>query len=412
MKLARSLFGLGLCLISPGIILAKTTEVIDEAQLYKALQQASPGDEVLLRAGEWKDVELRVEGQGKPDAPIIVRAAQPGRTVLTGKSRVRIAGEHLVLDGICLHNITGLNTDWLEYRYDSKKLANNCIVRNCRLSEDENFKPEEGESRWIGIYGQGNRLEHCLIEGKRNRGATVVVWLGEKSLGEHVIQANHFGKRPRLGKNGGETLRIGDSKTRLQSARCLVESNRFERCDGETECVSNKSSDNIYRSNSFVEVQGTLTLRHGDRCLVEQNIFLGNMRSQTGGIRVIGEGHRVVGNYLEGLEGDGFQTGIVVLRGDPNALENGYHPVWDAVIEENVIVDCQHSVLLAYNDDPKASVLPSTTVFRGQKIIARSKLPPIEFETIGQPIFELPNGIEMRENLVKPKFSRFRLSKV
>ena len=67
------------------------------------------------------------------------------------------------------------------------------------------------------------------------------------------------------GRGGGlrlmaepETIRIGDSQTSLLMGGCVVEKNLFEKCNGEAECISNKSCGNIYRENTFLEVSGTL----------------------------------------------------------------------------------------------------------------------------------------------------------
>ncbi|MCB1210057.1 MAG: hypothetical protein KDK97_12050, partial [Verrucomicrobiales bacterium] len=139
-----------------------------------------------------------------------------------------------------------------------------------------------------------------------------------------------------------------------------------------TECISNKSCGNVYRSNTFREVQGTLTLRHGNRCTVDGNFFLGNHRSTTGGIRVIGEGHRVVNNYLEGLEGDGFRSPIVLVKGIPNSPENGYFQVKDAIVAFNTVVDCKHGILVGYNDVKEATLAPSDCQFIGNVLMARS----------------------------------------
>ena len=59
------------------------------------------------------------------------------------------------------------------------------------------------------------------------------------------------------------------------------------------EIISNKSCKNTYSDNGFYECKGTLTLRHGNDCLVTGNYFIGNNISQTGGVRIIGENHVV-----------------------------------------------------------------------------------------------------------------------
>ncbi len=55
----------------------------------------------------------------------------------------------------------------------------------------------------------------------------------------------------------------------------------------------------------------------------------------------------------------------------PQYPDNGYLPVQRAVIDGNVIVDCKHSVLLAYNDIKKATVFPTQIIFRNQRIVSR-----------------------------------------
>jgi poly(beta-D-mannuronate) lyase len=362
----------------------ETITANNPSELRDAMKRARPGDEVVLSEGEWRDAELRIDGEGTASEPITVRAAALGKTILTGASRVRLSGSHIVLKGLWMQNPENANVDWFEFRYDSKRLASHCTVMDCAFTEEAEFPSIDKESRWIGIYGEANRLTSCRIEGKKNKGATLVVWLGDSNKGSHTIASNYFGIRPRLGKNGGETLRIGDSDASMQAARCLVESNLFENCDGETECISNKSCENLYRNNTFREVKGTLTLRHGNSCLVEGNIFLGNKVGQTGGIRIIGEDHRVVNNYLQDLEGDGFRTAIAILNGYPNSKLNGYFPVKRAIVEGNTIVNCKHSLLLGYNDESKANVVPSNCVFLRNTIVARKGQLAIEVAQMPQ----------------------------
>lgn len=350
---------------------AAEVKVSDAESARKAVRDAKPGDVIVLASGEWRDVDLRLDGEGTADQPVTIRAEEPGKTIITGASRIRLGGSHLVVSNLFFRNLSGANADWLEFRIDSKRRANFCRVTDCAFFESPDFVAKETENRWIGLYGEGNKLDRCSIEGKKNKGATVVVWLGESDPGRHLIQANYFGERPRLGKNGGETIRVGDSRTMRQRAECLIEDNYFFRCDGETECISNKSCGNVYRGNWFVETQGTLTLRHGSDCLVEGNIFLGKKRKHTGGIRVIGSGHRIIGNRLEGLEGDGFRTALCFVNGIPDSPDNGYHQVVGAEVRNNLVVDCHESLLIGYNDVKEATLAPQDLTFENNRIIAR-----------------------------------------
>ena len=354
-----------------GPLRGATFSASDPESARKLLLAAQPGDELILSAGEWRDVDLRLVGKGTEFKPITVRAERPGETVFVGASRIRMGGEYVVLSGIRMKNISGSKADWLEFRIDSKLRANHCTVEDCAFTEDAEFEGVEKENRWLGIYGEANILQSCHFEGKKNKGTTVVVWLGGDDRGHHLLRHNYFGSRPRLGKNGGETLRVGDSKSSMVNADCVVDGNLFERCDGETECISNKSCGNVYRVNTFREVQGTLTLRHGNGCTVDGNFFLGNHRSSTGGIRIIGEGHRVVNNYLEGLEGDGFRSPIILVKGIPESPANGYFQVKNSVVAFNTIVDCKHGLVLGYNDVKDATLAPTSC-----HIIANVIAPP------------------------------------
>lgn len=387
---------LALCitLLGGSSAFAAEVRVSDPESARKAVFAAKPGDVIVLSAGEWKDADLRLDGTGTKDAPITIRAEKPGETIFTGASRIRLGGEHLVVSGLWLKNLSGAKADWFEFRIDSKRRANHCRVTDCAFTESADFTPEEKESRWVGIYGTGNQVDRCFLEGKKNKGTTVVVWLGEQDTGGHRLLANRFGERPRLGKNGGEALRVGDSKSSMMKASCLVEGNVFYRCDGETECISNKSCGNIYRGNFFLETQGTLTLRHGNDCLVEGNVFLGGRRGQTGGIRLIGEGHQVVGNFLRDLEGDSFRSAICLVNGFPDSPDNGYFQVKNAVIRNNAILDCKESILIGHNDEEEAVLAPEGVVFEGNQIRAREGRPAVRVE-------REPTGVVWKSNRIE-----------
>ncbi len=157
----------------------------------------------------------------------------------------------------------------------------------------------------------------------------------EDKPNHHRIDHNHFGPRPSLGRNGGETLRVGYSGQSMRNSRTLVEHNLFDRCDGELEIISSKSCENIYRFNTFLDCAGMLTLRHGNRCRVEGNFFLGHHKKGSGGIRVIGEDHTIINNYIEGVDRGGFW----VTAGIPNSPLSGYFQARNALIAFNTVVD-------------------------------------------------------------------------
>ena len=213
-------------------------------------------------------------------------------------------------------------------------------------------------------------MDHCYIAGKTTQGTTLVVWLSNeaKDQGKHQIDHNHFGPRQRLGQNGGETIRLGDSKTSMQTAACIVEHNLFEKCDGEAECISNKSCGNLYRHNTFNAVSGTLTLRHGNGCTVENNTFIGAGAKGAGGVRIIGEDHLVTGNRFENLTGDNERSALCIMLGIPDSVPNGYFQVKRAKVTGNTFINCKHNILIGMSGDKKANLPPLETVISGNHI--------------------------------------------
>jgi len=350
-------------------VFAKVIPVADPATLVAIAKDAKPGDHLLLAEGEWRDVKVLFRAEGTEAEPITIKAAKPGKSIFTGTSTLNIAGQHLVIEGLLFKDPDAGISDLIMFREDSETLANHCRMTNCAVV---NTSQSAGTkvSRWLGLYGAGHRVDHCVFQGKIGKGTTFVVWLGDGSEGGHQIDHNYFGPRERLGKNGGETIRIGDSKTSMLKGGCIVEQNLFEKCNGEAECISNKSCGNIYRDNSFLEVAGTITLRHGNGCIVERNCFIGNGANGTGGIRLIGEDHIVRGNYLENLTGDTVRSAICFMMGIPDSPANRYFQVKRARVEGNIIVGCEHPMLIGLSEDKKASLAPVDTVISGNQILS------------------------------------------
>lgn len=341
-------------------ISAKDIPVADAAAFADAAKTIDAGDTIILQDGTWADARLKIHAEGTAKKPVTIKAQTPGQVVFTGDSRLSVGGAHVVVDGLWFQNPTGEQV--LELRLDSKQLASDCRITHCAVTNDTQLA-SKNSAQFVSIYGARNRVDHCYIAGKTTQGTTLVVWLSElaKDQGQHQIDHNHFGPRQKLGKNGGETIRLGDSKTSMQTAACIVEHNLFEKCDGEAECISNKSCGNVYRFNTFKGVSGTLTLRHGNRCIVENNVFDGAGAKGAGGVRVIGEHHIVTGNHFENLTGDDGRSALSIMLGIPDSPANGYFQVKHAEIRGNRFVNCEHNILIGISGDKKATLPPVET---------------------------------------------------
>ena len=294
--------------------------VASAADILRITPELHAGDVLVMVNGEWKGEAVVFNGKGADERPITLRAETPGKVLLSGGSTLTIDGEHLVVSGLSFGE------------GQSDRSAIELRGRQCRLTDTAvtrgNYK------FFVHIRGTENRVDHCYLADKTSVHPTLQVEV-EGRPNHHRVDYNFFGPRPPLGRNGGETIRVGYSHQSMTNSATLVENNLFERCDGENEIISNKSCENIYRFNTFRDCGGMFTLRHGNRCRVEGNFFLGHGKRGSGGIRVIGEDHVVINNYIEGVEEGGFW----ITSGIPDSPLNGYFQARNCLIAFNTFVE-------------------------------------------------------------------------
>ena len=346
----------------------------DEYQL--AVKMAEPGDMIVLSNGVWRDFDLVLEAEGTAAHPIYLIAEEPGRVILSGQSSLRLGGKHLIVSGLVFRDGYTPRNEVISFRRDSETLAFNSRVTHTVI-ENYNNPDRTQRDTWVVMYGQNNEFDHNHLSGKLNSGPTMTVRLNteDSQNNSHHIHHNYFGPRPVFGSNGGETLRIGTSHYSLTRSNTRVENNYFDRCSGEVEIVSNKSGGNTYRGNTFFESRGTLTLRHGNGTLVENNLFDGQGAPYTGGVRVINAQQTVRNNVFRDLNGERFSGALVVMNGVPNSPINRYHQVDGAVIEQNTF-DSIGTIELAEGSDSERSAVPINSVFRDNIVFGHRDVTP------------------------------------
>jgi poly(beta-D-mannuronate) lyase len=355
-SLSQMIFIIGMVIIFCGGCEIEKGLVTNMDEFNEAVQYAQPGDQIILANGVWKDAELVFAGQGTEEAPIRLTVQEKGKVTLEGHSNLQMSGEHLIVEGLVFKNGYTETKEVISMRTSKDALCNHCRLTECVIDNYNN--PERFESDlWVSIYGKNNRIDHNYLTGKRNHGVTMAVRMNTEESREnnHLIDHNYFGHHPILGSNGGETLRIGTSHYSMSNSNTIVESNYFDRCNGEHEIISNKACQTTYRQNTFFECQGTLTMRHGNETLVEDNYFFGNGKSNTGGIRIINETQTVRNNYCEGLTGYRFRGALVIMNGVPNSPLNRYFQVKDSEASNNTYINCDHIQLCAGSDEERSA---------------------------------------------------------
>ncbi len=376
----------------PSVSFAKRYDVT-LPEVASCLMAAQPGDRICIKDGQYRDMQLKWTGKGTEKSPVSIEALNPGKVRIEGGSTLRIAGEWVSVSGLYFTDGYAPKGSVIEFR-NGKEPANHCRLTNCVIDK---FNPSRRDRAYsyILLYGRHNRVDHCSLTGKLNLGVTLIVTLNDVRCLEnhHRIDHNYFGERPVYGSNGAETIRVGTSQQAYSSSNTIIENNLFERCSGEVEVISIKSSDNVIRNNTLLECEGVVALRHGVRNTVNDNLFIGNGHRNTGGIRIVDAGHQVYDNILIGLAGTRFFSALGVMNAVPNSLPNRYCQVVNVRICRNTFVDCTN-LEFGTGKDMERTLAPENVSFTDNVIINKE---------IGHPYIAVDDvsGIRFKDNKVQ-----------
>ena len=211
---------------------------------------------------------------------------------------------------------------------------------------------------------KNNELDHCSFIDKKNMGVLLAVILDDERSREnfHSLHHNYFGKRIPLASNGGEIIRVGVSQHCQFNSNTQITDNFFEHCDGEAEIISIKSCSNTIGDNLFKECQGAVVLRHGDNNFVHNNIFIGNGKPGTGGVRVINKGQVVKNNIFYKCRGTNFRSPLTIMNGIPNSPAHRYVQVTNAEITGNTFYECS-PLSFCEGSDTERTLPPDKVMF-------------------------------------------------
>ncbi|MEM5567082.1 chondroitinase-B domain-containing protein [Psychroserpens sp. AS72] len=340
---------------------------IDE--LNTAINEAKPGDNIVLANGVYKDVEIKFRGQGTKENPITIKAETAGKVSIEGQSYLKFGGEYLVVDGLHFKNGFSPSSAVVDFKISNKDTLDE-IAYHCKLTnsviEDFNKPKRDNSDLWVQFWGRHNELSNCYIAGKTNRGPTVRISIeGIESINNyHQIVNNHFGPRPVKGGPSGETIQLGNSYTSMSPSHTMVANNLFEECNGEVEVISSKTNFNEFRNNVFYKSEGSLVTRHGNYCTIDGNYFIGDGENENyGGIRIINTGHWVTNNYFFNLKGTSFRSPLAVMNGIPKSPLNRYNQVTDVVVAYNTYVNCSSPWQFGVGTNiAQADVLPKSEI--------------------------------------------------
>jgi len=322
--------------------------VSDIKEYKRVVKSIKAGDSIVLKDGIWRDVRLILKGVGTAKKPIVLKAQTPSKVIITGKSSLLMYGKFLIVRDLvfkdgepAVNPLISIGT--------SKHLARYCRFTH-NVIDNFNRKNLDEKYHWVRVVGYHNRVDHSKFTHMKNRGVTIKVYILKHQAPNYtVIDHNEFSFRTQGNKNGYETIRIGNSKVSLQSSKALVKDNLFYHCDGEIEIISNKSCDNSYIHNTFKNCNGMLTLRHGNNCIVKDNFFINNDASYMGGVRVIGENHKIINNFFYKVGVSPLRASISLINSKKNEPLYGYRPVKNILIYHNIFIDTQYTIFSGAN---------------------------------------------------------------
>ncbi|WP_157757633.1 chondroitinase-B domain-containing protein [Pseudalgibacter alginicilyticus] len=346
-----------MALVSIKLIYGQT--VTNQSSLNSAISAAVPGTTIILsNNGSWANTTISISKDGTAANPIVIKAESPGMVVFSGNTNVKLGGDYIHFEGVVFENppnSVSTDTPLIDFRVNSSNVCNNCKVSNIKIDAfNQGSSQQTSVFKWILLRGANNEISYSSFVGKHGVGSIINDNRDSPAVENfHKIHHNYFANRTPQGTsvvnedNDQDAIRLGNSSTSLSDSSSEVYDNYFYDFVGEIEVISNKSGNNKYYNNTFENYSGALTLRHGNNCEVYNNFFLANGQSFSGGIRVMGENHKIYNNYIEGTRAkypnnsstNGL-AGINIHNGILNSALNQYYQVKNTTIVNNTFVNC------------------------------------------------------------------------
>lgn len=320
-----------------------------EQELNSISGNLQPGNVVTIANGTYTPWAVKLTASGTEKQPITLRAETNGKVIFTGdvtQPLLQISGSYVTLSGInftgCVLNKadgkSGLLIDLLNTRHSR--------ITNCTF-EKNSAKVQFMPIVTISGNGDGNQVDHCSFIGNIDEMDLQVKITKADFPTNTLINDNLFKDKNKVSWpvfNGGECVQIGQDPVLLGTsvAKAVVRNNRFIRCNGEGEVVSNKSSGNRYIKNTFEDCDGELVMRGGHDCVIDSNTIKG----ANSGIRVNGTGHTITNNTITG-----GKTGIRLMYGMAKGKnEIGFYiAAANCIIKNNIISNTATGILVGDN---------------------------------------------------------------
>lgn len=305
------------------------------AALQSALDAAVPGETITVKNGVYTaDRPIAIRAAGDAGRPITLVAQTRGKVALAGTDgfQVEAPAAYVVIDGFDFENAAGTTL----VAVDTRHVRVTRCVFHC-----------PGDGADLTVEGDDAEIDHDEFRNKRGGGPMLAVGGAGGQVARRVwIHQDYFHDFVSAVGADAVMLRFGLAGLSGSAGDGLVEHNLFARCRGQTELVSNRSSANTYRYNTFDDSPSApFTLRRGADCRVYANVF-----RRTAGLRIFGARHLVFSNYFENN-----YIGINIGNGDEDGSEGealtGHDRPDRCIIAYNTLSDNRTQYQLSRRDN-------------------------------------------------------------
>jgi Chondroitinase B len=241
----------------------------------------------------------------------------------------------------------------------------NCKIVNCDFSSNQS-----GESMLHLSDCRGCTVSKCKFHDKSTIGVTLKID-GSKTK-DNIVEDCEWSNLTYSEGNGGEPLRLGNSRVSHLFFKTIVRNCRFRGLSADVETISIKSCGNIIEHCRHENCKSSFVIRHGHTNTIQDSEFLGE-----GGIRVYGKGNRILRNGFKNNNSKHFPPLTVVngnTKDEPNEGDSGsggghasYTQVRNNEIIGNTFDNCKKCVV--WGRDPR-TFKPQDVKFKNNKVIA------------------------------------------
>ena len=347
---------------------AATHRVSTSSDFKKWTKEAKPGDIIIVKPGRYSDWgEIKFEADGTELVPITYKASNSGDVTFEDVMVFKVHADWIVIENFDFHKVESPHP----YSMISVALCYGSRITNCRF-----FSCGVLTKSWAGNIrlttgAKSCRIDNCLFDDAQSY-----------MIGSHVDSTKDWPKDIKIDHNTFQNSSAycaiqtapGTTSNGSEETRYIVEYNIFKNLGigrkGASETICNKSSDNIYRFNTFQDLpSGMLSIRKGNDCRIEGNKFA-NCQF---GIRITGKRHTILNNmFYNTMRAFIFTYGDILEYSGTGGATGRYVASKDCIIAYNTAIGLSGQMMMRVNNAgyAPATIKPSDNTIANNIFVA------------------------------------------